>query len=383
LARDRGEKWLDDRLLWPAPWRDRTESNADRDIAAGEGRVRRVADIRPSGIPSDISASARSRIILAFAAAGAAVAVERGRFRRTAMPPAARGGRILISPDDRLDALPVPPTATSGPMGWPSLRVEHFRDTPDFELDLPGQTHHLLALYLRPPEEMGIRSEGLDWQGTPPPNSVLILPAGHPRQAFWRGPTESVHVHLDPRRIARVAAEACDLDPDRIEPPADGALIDPRIQAAILALDAELTTGGAGGRLLTESLANVLAIHLIRHVTGDARAVQHPRGGLPGPKLRAALEYIEEHLDTELALDDLASVAHLSSYHFARRFKTSTGLPPHQYVIARRVERAKQLLKGPDDLTLAQVAGRVGFWDQGHFTRHFKRLVGVTPKQFR
>jgi AraC family transcriptional regulator len=160
-------------------------------------------------------------------------------------------------------------------------------------------------------------------------------------------------------------------------------LIHPRIQAAILAIDAELTSGGAGGRLLTESLGNVLAVHLIRHAMGDDRAAHQPRGGLPRHKLRAAIEYIEEHLDSELALDDLAAVVHLSPYHFARRFKISIGLPPHQYVIARRVERAKQLLRGGDDLSLAQIAARAGFWDQGHFTRHFKRLVGVTPKHFR
>jgi AraC family transcriptional regulator len=64
-------------------------------------------------------------------------------------------------------------------------------------------------------------------------------------------------------------------------------------------------------------------------------------------------------------------------------FKTSTGLPPHRYVITRRVERAKRLLRDGGDLTMAQVAARTGFWDQGHFTRHFKRLVGVTPKRFR
>jgi AraC family transcriptional regulator len=160
-------------------------------------------------------------------------------------------------------------------------------------------------------------------------------------------------------------------------------LIHPGIQAAILAIDAELTSGGAGGRLLTESLGNVLAVHLIRHATGNQQAVGQPRGGLPRHKLRAAIEYIEEHLDSELALDDLAAVVHLSPYHFARLFKISTGLPPHQYVIARRVERAKQLLRGGDDLSLAQIAARAGFWDQGHFTRHFKRLVGVTPKHFR
>lgn len=299
------------------------------------------------------------------------------------MQPRTREDKGLISPDDRLDVLPVRPTATSSPMGWSGIRAEHFRDTPDFELDLPGQTHHLLSLYVRPPQEMGLRTEGLDWHGEPSPGSILILPAGRPRRAFWRGPGESIHIHLDPRLISQVAAEACDLDPDRVELPAEGALIHPQIQGTILAIDAELTSGGAGGRFLTESLSNVLAVHLIRRVMPGERAALRPRGGLPRHKLRAALEYIEEHLDSELALDDLAAVTHLSPYHFARMFKASTGLPPHQYLISRRVERAKQLLRCGDDLSLAQVAARTGFWDQGHFTRHFRRLVGVTPKRFR
>jgi AraC family transcriptional regulator len=299
------------------------------------------------------------------------------------MPQSTLGGRGLITPDDRLGVLPAVPVATSGPLGWSGLRAEHFRDTPDFDLDLPGQTHHLLSLYLRPPERMGLWTEGLEWEEVPPPGSILVLPAGHARRAFWRGPTESVHVHLDPGLVSRVAAEALDLDPSRVVLPAVGALSDPQIQSVILALDAELAGGAAGGRLLAESLANVVAVHLIRRLVPADRAAPRPRGGLSERKLRASIEYIEEHLDSELTLDSIAAVAHLSPYHFARMFKTSTGLPPHQYVITRRVERAKRLLRDGGDLTLAQVAARSGFWDQGHFTRHFKRLVGVTPKRFR
>jgi AraC-like DNA-binding protein len=99
--------------------------------------------------------------------------------------------------------------------------------------------------------------------------------------------------------------------------------------------------------------------------------------------LTAVLGYIREHLHAAVTLRDLAAVAHLSPYHFARRFKESTGLPPRRYIIARRIERAQQLPRGEDDLSLAQVAARVGFSDQGHFARHFRRLVGVTPKRFR
>ena len=82
-------------------------------------------------------------------------------------------------------------------------------------------------------------------------------------------------------------------------------------------------------------------------------------------------------------MKQLAAVARLSPYHFARQFKAATGLPPHQYVILRRVERAKQLLQTGGGFSLAEVAARAGFSDQSQFTHHFKRLVGVTPGQFR
>ena len=95
------------------------------------------------------------------------------------------------------------------------------------------------------------------------------------------------------------------------------------------------------------------------------------------------VEYLEEHLDGGPTLAQLAAVVRLNPYHFARQFKAATGLPPHQYVILRRVERAKQLLKAGTGLSLAEVAAHAGFSDQSQFSRHLKRLVGVTPGQFR
>jgi AraC family transcriptional regulator len=269
------------------------------------------------------------------------------------------------------------------PLEWSGLRAEHFRMTLNHELHFPPMAQHLLILYQRPPDEMSLKNEELALNAPPPPGSVAIIPAGRSStRGFWRGSSDATHIQLDPHLIARVAVEAFDLDPDRVELPNVYGLSHPQLRAAISAIDVELANGGPGGRLLAESLANVVAVHLIRHATGNEGAVGQSRGGLPRQKLRAAAEYIEEHLDSEVSLDELAAVAHLSTYHFARLFKASTGLPPHQYVIARRIERAKQLLRG-DDLSLAQVAARVGFWDQGHFTRHFKRLVGVTPGCFR
>src|SRR5581483_11556786 len=105
-------------------------------------------------------------------------------------------------------------------------------------------------------------------------------------------------------------------------------------------------------------------------------------GALARGRLSAVVEYVEGHLHAGPTLEDMAAVARLSPYHFARQFKTATGLPPHQYVIARRVERAKQLLQG-GDLSLAEVAAHAGFSDQSQLSHHFKRLIGVTPGQFR
>jgi len=111
--------------------------------------------------------------------------------------------------------------------------------------------------------------------------------------------------------------------------------------------------------------------------------IEAAEGVFPRRKLRAVVEYIMENLDGSPRLEQLAAVARLSPSHFARQFKAATGLAPHQYVIARRVERAQHLLKSNYEVGLAEVAVRVGFVDQSHFSFHFKRIVGVTPRQFR
>src|SRR5262249_11048463 len=127
----------------------------------------------------------------------------------------------------------------------------------------------------------------------------------------------------------------------------------------------------------------LLAVHLIRNAAAPRPPARRADGALPQGKLRAVVEYVEEHLDAGLTLEQMAAAAYLSPCHFARRFKAPTGLPPHQYVITRRVERAKQLLQTGSDFSLAEVAASAGFSDQSQFSHHFKRLIGVTPGQFR
>ena len=296
------------------------------------------------------------------------------------MPDHAPGDDRPVTPDERLDLAAVQPT-TSRSLGWSGVRAEHHTEPPDNEVDLPPTTHHWLIFIHRRPSFFSLRFGGQEWTDDSP-GSITLIPAGYPSRWRWSGASESTHILVEPPLLSRVAAEALDLNPDRVTLPPVANLSHPEVAAAMLALDAELRAGGPGGRLVAESLGNVLAVHLLRRFAGPGPGAVQPGGGLPRHRLRAVIEYIDGHLGREVSLDDLAAVARLSPYHFARLFKNSTGLPPHQFVIARRVERAKELLREGARLPLAEIAAEVGFADQSHFTRHFKRLVGVTPRQF-
>jgi AraC family transcriptional regulator len=288
-----------------------------------------------------------------------------------------------IGPLDWWKKVPFAPAAVSDPLGWVGLQAVRYRAAPASELNPPAMTHHRLILFARPPEELDLLYEGVKRHVPPAAGSVALVPAGSAARYRWGGCMDTLNIYLEPGLVARVAAEAFGLDPARLAvPPLDGLDLPP-LRAAMAAVDAELSAGGAGGPLAAESLANVLAVQVIRHALEPRRSEGSRDGALPRGRLRAVLEFIEEHLSANPTLEQIAATAGLSVYHFARQFKAATGLPPHQYVIARRVERARHLLQGGAGLSLAEVAAHTGFSDQSQFTNHFKRTVGVTPRRFR
>ena len=135
--------------------------------------------------------------------------------------------------------------------------------------------------------------------------------------------------------------------------------------------------------LVADGLALALAGHLLSHYSlpGDPPLAKAPSGTRPA--VRRALDYLHANPAARLSLEDLAVAAGLSKHHFARSFRVETGMPPAQYVERMRIERAKRLLGGDTNATVAEIAFQLGFADHSHFTRRFRKHVGRTPTAFR
>jgi AraC-like DNA-binding protein len=158
-------------------------------------------------------------------------------------------------------------------------------------------------------------------------------------------------------------------------------LNDPLISQLVSTIANEMESGFLD-QILADALNTALAVQITR-LCGDPTSITlEPSNGLSGERRKRVLDYIEAHLDDRLALADLAGVACLSPYHFSRSFKQAVGMGPQRYVMHRRVERAKALIRRTDQ-PLALIAQEVGFADQSHLTSVFRREIGVTPGHFR
>ncbi|MBZ4399834.1 AraC family transcriptional regulator [Myxococcus sp. MISCRS1] len=202
---------------------------------------------------------------------------------------------------------------------------------------------------------------------------LFLLPAGH--TDTWVEDDDSVGLDLRlPHSLLQRAAEDMGLDPDRVGVALRHHFRDAQLEHIAWALEAEARADFPNGLLYRESLGLALAARLLSHY----RAEVEVRGGLSADQLQRVTDYVETHLDEDLSLATLARVAAVSASHLKTLFKRSTGLPVHEYVIQRRVERARTLLlRG--ELPTGQVALEAGFSHQSHMARWMRRVLGVTP----
>ncbi|MEH2000350.1 MAG: AraC family transcriptional regulator [Nostoc sp.] len=209
---------------------------------------------------------------------------------------------------------------------------------------------------------------------------ICLTPATAPVSVRLQDSSEWIALHLEPKFIEQIAAEVT--DPDRLEIIPQFKLNDPLIYQIGIALKVNLESGNVCDRLYTESMATALSAHLLQYYSTQKPKIASYSDGLSQARLRQVTEYIHQHLAQNPSLMIMAEMVQMSPYYFSRLFKQSTGLTPHQYLLKCRTKEAKRLLK-TTNLLIADIAVQVGFVDQSHLNRHFKRHFGVSPSQFR
>lgn len=204
--------------------------------------------------------------------------------------------------------------------------------------------------------------------------SIIFVPAG--ARCRWSGTLPeciALSVEADPPERAAAGEESPFTSVENGR--------DPFVEevARVLAADIERPVQSADG-VLWVSIRQALMAHLERTYSTGSRAPP-PMSGRVGPKFVQVVDFVEAHLGEPIRLDQMAEVAATGRFQFARMFKRAVGVTPMAYVERVRIEHAKALLR-QGGLTLAEVAGRVGFVDQSHFTRRFRRHTGLTPALF-
>ena len=210
---------------------------------------------------------------------------------------------------------------------------------------------------------------------------IDIIPAGIPSYWEMSGKDTFLMLSVSPELLDAVAPEL-DLDPQQIEIRNRFQTRDVQLENIGWALKAELEAGYPCGRIYFDSLAVSVAARLLRCHSSVSREPGKLPGRMSQRRLRHVLSYIEDNLGQGLSLRDVAAAAGVSVSHFKTLFRESVGLPLHQYVIRRRVERAKDLL-GENKLSISQIAFETGFAHQSHLALHMRRLMGVSPKALR
>lgn len=285
-----------------------------------------------------------------------------------------------IAQEARTEADLDPPILSSGPLGWNGLIAERFRHPLD-EYHFPALSENMVSLYLGKPVH-SVRWSGYEiHEGPTSRDDVTVNVSGLP--ASWRfdGDVDVLVMRLTPAFLSRLATET-GMNADAVALRTSFDRRDDTVKYVGLAMLTEMEAGGPSGRLYGESLATALAAHLLHAHRASPQTVPEGKGRLPRSGLKLVTDYVNDHLSEDLGLSEMAGIANLSPYHFSRQFKRSTGLSPHQYVIGRRVARARELLSGTE-LPVGDVASAVGFSNQSHLAYYIRRRFGVAPSSLR
>ena len=243
--------------------------------------------------------------------------------------------------------------------------------------DYQAPTHHTLSCYI----SGGTGTFRREQPGaTGAPGKLCVLPADH--QSAWviNGAIRLAHVYVSQEQFALGCVTLLDREPRELQL-REITFFDDEQQTRRFHQLINLNWNEPGERLLTSSLACELLDHALLNQVGLRSGLQL-KGGLAAYQRRQLVDMIEQQLAEPLNIGQLAAHCALSPYHFARMFRQSFGLPPHQYLLARRLARARDLLRN-SALGLGDIALACGFASASHFANRLKQTVGATPGEYR
>jgi AraC family transcriptional regulator len=240
---------------------------------------------------------------------------------------------------------------------------------------VPPTPYHRLGVHFGPPVNAYCQCDGRHHRRVQSHGDIDIVPAG--LEGTWEDDADCSILRLSVSpALVRQAACDLDLDPDRVDIAPQFQLRDQRIEHIAWALNTELRTDQLSDRLYAESLSMALAVRLVQGAV--PRTLAAAGQTLSPRQQRRLVEFIQAHLDRDLSLVDLARVATISVSHLKVLFRRTFGVTVHQYVIHRRVERARELLS-LGKLPASQVALEAGFAHQSHMAKCMKRVLGIAP----
>jgi AraC family transcriptional regulator len=260
------------------------------------------------------------------------------------------------------------------------FRVLLLSDEPGV-LEVPGMRNTIVSIHVGSSVQIACRRGGLSYSGTAVHGDIDIIPSETPSLWDIKEKDTALILSLAPELLTSVAEEF-DVAPEQVEIRNRFQVRDPQLENIAWALKAEMESGYPCGSLYLDSLAISVAARLVRSHSSLSVEPKRANGRLLDRRLRQVFSYIEDNLNRDIALSDLAAVAGLSLSHFKSLFRQSVGLPAHQYVIRRRVERAKNLLC-EGKLSISQIAFESGFAHQSHLAHHMRRVLGLSPKALR
>jgi AraC family transcriptional regulator len=244
---------------------------------------------------------------------------------------------------------------------------------PPGRINLDGAPGNVLMFNMSPVQGLRQTRQGHSFVSDMLHGEMTLMPRGVPSQWSWNSTCDRLDVIIFPDVFG---------DGGRLDVVDRYVFRDFEMEAICQQLHQKLSFNGGPMRLYVESqLMRLAELLLRRHSTCSRVARILPSGGLTRNQTRRVLDYIESNLSRELTLGELARIAELSLHHFARMFKKTIGLAPYRYVLERRVERAKLLLRTAG-MSLVDISLSVGFCSQSHFTSAFGRMVGATPTEF-